>query len=429
MARAQRLALLAALGLAAATAAQKAAALRAVGGVRAVQPTSPDGRVVQLRRGRSVAGALRALRRQPAVAAAAPDVLARAAGFPNDPGGRPASGGWSAWQWDLLPGAGVDAPRGWAAASARRRPGGQGVTVAVVDTGVAYANRGRFRRSPDFGPQRFVRGWDVLTRTPAAYDRNGHGTFVASILAANANDRVGFAGLAYRAKIMPVRVLDERGEGSASTIAAGVRWAVEHGARIVNVSVELPDWYDESGRLHVIQARDIPDLIAALRLAERRGALVVAASGNDGTAHLSYPARYPTVLSVGATTEHGCLAAYSDTGANLDLVAPGGGPDADRPSPACQPATPGRSMYALTFDPRNPGRFLVPDGWYGTSMAAPHVSGIAALVLGARVLGPRPSPAQLRRRLTRTARDLGARGYDRSYGAGLVDAGRATNAR
>ena len=100
------------------------------------------------------------------------------------------------------------------------RPGGKGVTVAVLDTGVAYANRGRFRRSPDFSKNRFVRGWDFVDDDPYPNDDNGHGTHVASTIAEGTGNTIGLTGLAYGVKLMPVKVLDRAGEGDSERIAA-----------------------------------------------------------------------------------------------------------------------------------------------------------------------------------------------------------------
>jgi serine protease len=371
--------------------------------------------------GASLSLALRRLRAQRDVEWAVPDYVAHAAGaiVPNDEGNGGAAKDWQQLQWNFAGPFGVDAPEAWANLAADGVPGGKGVTVAVLDTGVAYANRGKFRRSPDFGSSQFIQGYDFVAKNQFANDRNGHGTFVASTIAEATNNRYGLTGLAYGARIMPVRVLDSGGEGEASTIAEGVFFAVKHGARVINLSLEFSPG---------VTASDIPELIEALRYAHHRGVLVVAAAGNEGHTAIAYPARAPYVISVGATTEHGCLAAYSNDGSGLTLVAPGGGPDADLPGdPNCHPEQPaGRDIYQVTFTGSSPRRFSTPSGYEGTSMATPHVSATAALIIASGVLGHHPSPAQITARMRATARKLGGGGDERLYGAGLVNAAAAT---
>jgi serine protease len=379
-------------------------------------------RVVAVPRGDSIGSVLRRLRHQRGVAWAVPDYVAHASGgfIPNDPGTTGATpGSWREWQWNFVGPFGVNAPEAWANLSARGAPGGLGVTVAVLDTGVAYADRGPYRRSPDFGRFQFVRGYDFIARNAFPNDRNGHGTFVAGAIAEETNNGRGLTGLAYGAHLMPVRVLDSAGEGEASTIAEGVYFAVRHGAEIINLSLEFSPG---------VTAADIPELIGALRYAHRHNVLVVAAAGNEGHTAIAYPARAPYVVSVGATTEHGCLAAYSNDGSSLTLVAPGGGPDAALPGdPNCRPGEPpGRDVFQVTFAGTSPRVFGIPGGYEGTSMATPQVSATAALVIASRVLGRDPTPAQVVGRLRATARKLGGGGDERLYGAGLVDAAAAT---
>jgi serine protease len=165
-----------------------------------------------------------------------------------------------------------------------------------------------------------------------------------------------------------------------------------------------------------------------MRYARRSGVVVVAAAGNEGHSAIAYPARAPDVIAVGATTEHGCLASYSNDGSGLTLVAPGGGADADLAGdPNCHPDAPsGRDIYQETFTGSSVRRFGLPSGYEGTSMAAPHVSATAALIIASRVLGRHPTPAQIVARLRATARKLGGPGDQRLYGAGLVDAAAAT---
>ena len=388
--------------------------------VRYAAAPEPVAKVVEVRDGSTVAEAIERLRKRPGVLSATPNYIARASFIPNDPGRDGVPGGWQAVQWNFSGPFGIGAPDAWDNAARAGRPGGEGVVIAVLDTGVAYSDHGRFARSPDLRGNRFVHGYDFVGDDPRPQDVYGHGTHVASTIAESVDNGIGVTGLAFGARIMPVRVLDRNGEGDSAAISRGIRFAARHGAQIINLSFE----FGES-----VRARQIPDILDALRFARRRGALLVGASGNAAAASVAYPARAHDVVSVGATTEHGCLAEYSNQGPTLDLVAPGGGPDAplDR-DPNCRPLDPsGRSIVQMTFT-SNVRRFGLPGGWEGTSMAAPHVSATAALVIASGLLGPRPSPAALEARLKKTARDLGVPGPDNNYGAGLVDAAAATAA-
>jgi serine protease len=397
----------------------RAAAQRATGTGRP-RAFAPRTRLLHIRDGESVAATVAELRRRPGVVSAAPNMLAHASDYiPNDPG-QPggAIGGWQRLQWNFSAESGVNAPAAWGRMNAVGRPGGSGVKVAVLDTGVAYATHRRFRRSPDLH-NRFVRGYDFVDRDPYPDDLNGHGTHVASTIAESTGNGFGVTGLAYGARLMPVRVLNRSGTGDSVTISAGIRYAARHGAKVINLSFE----FDAS-----VTRGQIPDILDALRYARRKGALVVAASGNFSAHTVAYPARASTVMAVGATTEHLCQADYSNSGSNLDVVAPGGGLDADLPGdPNCHPgAEPaGRDVYQMTFTHGSVRSFGLPSGYEGTSMATPHVSATAALIIASRVIGAHPTPAQIASRIRRTARDLGAPGRDSRYGYGLVDAARA----
>ena len=292
--------------------------------------------------------------------------------------------------------------------------------VAVIDTGAAYRTRGRFKRAPDLRRGTFVRGRDFVGGDRRPFDLFGHGTHVAGTIAQHVDNGLGVTGLAYNAKVMPVRVLDENGEGGAYEISRGIRWAAKHGADVINLSLE----FDPS-----ITARQVPGIISAIRFAHRKGVVVVAAAGNESDASVAYPARARHAISVGATTEHLCQADYSNSGSGLDIVAPGGGNDtasADNPRDAqyCRPELTGRDIFQQTFV-RNPRRFGLPGGYQGTSMAAPHVSAIAALVIATGRLGDSPGPGRVAAHLRQTARDLGPDGYDPRYGHGLIDAAAA----
>jgi serine protease len=355
-----------------------------------------------------------------AAPAAARGPVAHAAGFvPNDPGRGSTPAGWTAVQWNFAGPWGINAPDAWQNLIDAGRPGGRGVVVAVLDTGLAYRRIGAFLKSPDFHAGKVVRGYDFVSEDRYPYDTNGHGTHVASTIAESTNNGIGLTGLAYGAKIMPVRVLDNRGEGDAPVIARGIRFAAAHGADVINLSLEFsPD----------VRAVEIPELISAVDYAHRKGAIVVGASGNEGYPVVAYPAKARAVISVGATTEHGCLSDFSNIGTGLDVVAPGGGTDAALENePNCKPdAPPGGDIYQVTLQGRDRRSFGIPANYEGTSMATPHVSAIAALVIASGVLGAHPTPAQVKLRIQRTARDLGPKGYDRRYGFGLVDAAAAT---
>jgi serine protease len=387
-------------------------------GLHAPRVLASHMRMLKIRNPRqSVPATVRALRARPEVREAAPNAIAHTSAYiPQDPGRSHTPGGWQATQWNFDGPFGVNAPDAWTNLINRGRPGGRGVTVAVLDTGVAYENRGRYRRSPDFNSGDFARGYDFVDNDHHPDDENGHGTHVAGTIGESTGNNVGVTGLAYGAKLMPVRVLDSLGSGDSVTISAGVRYAVKRGAKVINLSFEFDS---DTTR------RDVPDLLAALRYANRHHVLVVGASGNSGASSLAYPARAPTVVAVGAITEHGCEADYSNSGGSLDLVAPGGGSDADLPGdPNCHPdAEAGNDIYQETFD-GSVRRFGLPRDYVGTSMAAPHVSATAALIVASGVIGADPTPEAIEARLKATARPLGP---VTSYGAGLIDAAAATS--
>jgi serine protease len=396
--------------------------LRRRAGVRYASMVGDSSQLVTVGDGRSAGEAAAELGSDPRVAYVRPNYRARASVFtPNDPG-RSGPGGWSALQWNFL-----DSPAGariqgaWDNAIAAGDPGGGGVVVAVLDTGVAYRTTRNhlYVKAADLNRKRFVRGHDFVRGNSLPYDRNGHGTFIAGTIAQATNNNIGVTGIAYKARIMPVRVLDFEGKGDVATIASGIRFAVRNHAKVVNMSFEF-----DIG----LTASQIPDVISAIHYAHRKGVVLVAASGNAEDTRVAYPALARNVVAVGATTEHGCLAEYSNTGQGLDLVAPGGGADAAIPgNPACKPfEQSGRDIFQYTFAGQSLRRFGLPFGYEGTSMAVPHVSGTVALMIGYRVLGPDPTAEAVEQRLEATARDLGTPGYDTTYGYGLLDATAAT---
>jgi serine protease len=385
----------------------------------------------------SVGEAAMALRANPDVEYAVPDYIATASAseeeltVPNDPGplsGPPGPpGGWVSKQWNFLPWeglptplvplspGGIDAVAAWEHLKAAGRPGAEGVTVAVLDTGIAYRALGtHFRRSPDFAAGQFAKGHDFVDGDRLPLDENGHGTHVAGTIGEKTNNGIGLTGLAYRAKLMPVRVLDAQGRGRADQIAKGIRFAVANGADVINMSFNFGC------------GREVPGVDEALQEAYRRGVVAVASVGNLGSeACVAPPATGPHTIGVGGSTEGGCLGAYSLAGRDVDLVAPGGGPSLA----GCSSISSG-SIYQVTLKANSTRRFGEPGSYVGTSMSAAHVSGVAAMVLASGTVSRKRTPsrvATVTKRLRRTARTLGQ--PSTREGAGLIDAGLATEPR
>jgi serine protease len=345
---------------------------------------------------------------------AVPNHIARASQTftPNDPGFRR--------QWNLFEPWGIGMPEAWSLAEAAGAPGGEGALVAVLDSGVAFERYKRYRRAPDLRKQTFVKGYDFIDRDKHPNDVYGHGTHVAGTIAQATNNAEGAAGIAYGAKIMPLRVLDSAGSGDSVAIAKAIRYAARRKADVINLSLEF--------ELDVMPS-EIPEILAAIRFAHRRGALIVGAAGNGFGRKVAYPARADQVVAVGATTRSGCRSDYSNSGPDLDLVAPGGGVDAEprtqQELDLCDPNSASDWIFQETFRGRGVRNFGLPRGYEGTSMAAPHVSAIAALVIATGKLGPDAGPDVVQSHIQATARDLGRAGVDGRYGAGLVDAAAA----
>ena len=276
-------------------------------------------------------------------------------------------------QWALNA---VPYERAWSVTS------GAGVTVAVIDTGVRATHQ-------DLAGS-IVPGIDLAADRaqydPAGHgevDPAGHGTHVAGIIVAHANNRIGIAGAAPGAKVMPIRVLDANGSGSTADVATGIIYAADHGARVINLSLGTPS--ASTGMEEAIQ------------YARSKGVVTVAAAGNSYGAGdpAIYPAAFPEAIAVGAVDSSLHHAPYSETGSYVDLVAPG--------DLIWSTYGAGNTQYALMS---------------GTSMATPYVAAAAALVISAnRGL----DPAGVTNALESGATDLGARGRDNTFGAGLVN--------
>ncbi len=262
----------------------------------------------------------------------------------------------------------VDAPGAWKFGT------GKGIIVAVLDTGVSASH-------PDLAG-RVLPGWNFVANDGNAADDAGHGTFVAGLIAGSTP--AGPTGVAPGAKILPVKILDSSGVGSTASFVAGINYAVNAGAKIINISA--------SG------ASDSAALDDALTNAESHGVLVVASSGNDANEQTSYPAAVPTVLAVSATDQHNKLASFSSFGPYVDLAAPG------------------VDIWSSWWSVTNGNGHATASG---SSASAPLVAGAAAILAG---LHPDASPATLREILTETARDIESPGIDAQTGYGLLDA-------
>jgi len=297
-----------------------------------------------------------------------PLIAMRAATAPNDP--------YYGFQWNL---SSLGVPDTWDTSR------GRGVVIAVLDTGVSAG--------PD-GLALLLDGYDFVDGDPDPSDSGWHGTHVAGVIAQVTDNGEGVASVAPGAAILPVRVLAESG-GTSVELAEGITWAVDQGADVLNLSLGSAS-----------ESQLVSD---ALAYAEAQEVVVVAASGNDGQSDfVQFPASVGTVLGVGATLLDGAIAAYSNGGPELDLVAPAGTIGADTDGDGLPDAV----LQEAWIDGQ--WQYVVAEG---TSLATPHVAGAAALLLGAADL----SPAQVRDALTASAIDLGDAGPDHTFGAGLLD--------
>jgi subtilisin family serine protease len=251
--------------------------------------------------------------------------------------------------------------------------GNRDIIIAVVDTGVDLNH-------PDL-KSNLTSGVNLIHPAKPPQDDHGHGTNVAGVLAAVGNNRLGVAGVLWNAKIMPVKALEEDGSGDEGKLGEGVLYAVDHGAKIVVLSLGL---YKYS-----------PFMRDVVEYAEKRGTLLVAAAGNDGQA-VKYPAAYPTVLAVGGVDRNNQVVSHSNYGQEMDVVAP-------------------FKVYTTSLG----GGYNVNEG---TSMAAPQVAAAAAMIWSKY---PDMKPYQIRNLIRQTAQDIGSKGWDSRSGYGLLRIDRA----
>ena len=313
------------------------------------------------------------------------------------------------WHLDNLDYGGIHMEAAWDLSA------GFGVIVAVIDTGVAYEDYSeRIRRrkvyyykAPDLANTTFVPGYDFVNNDAHPNDDNGHGTHVTGTIAQSTNNFDGVAGVAYECSIMPVKVLDSERYGSHYDIAEGIYFAADNGAQVINMSLGGPVSSDT--------------LKYALAYAYGKGVTIICSSGNAGSPTVGFPAAYDAYcIAVGATRYDETVSYYSNGGPSLDIVAPGGDM-----TPGLDQNDDGYADGVLqqTHDGKDYGTFIY-YFYQGTSMAAPHVSGVAALVIE---YGIASTPDGVREVLQSTAEDKGATGWDPQYGWGLVDASAALN--
>jgi serine protease len=380
-------------------------ALRAGGGLAARRSRGSFPRfLVTLAPDVAVAEAVLRFSRMPEVEYAEPNGILRrtqAATFrPDD--------SWYRYQWNLTQ---MNAERTWGI-----QKGKSSVAVAVLDSGVAYEDyrdprTGQvFRKAPDWGDTRFLPGYDFVNGDAHPNDDEYHGTHVASTIAEATNNGLGVAGLAFGCAIMPVKVLDQNGEGTFFDVAEGIDYAVEYSdggqkpVKVINLSLGS----DGSSQT----------VTNAIDRAFSGGVLVVAAAGNSGKSVVEFPANLPNVLAVGATDARKERTGYSNFGPDLDFVAPGG--DCDRDDDA-------DGVYDCVWQQMPDDRFVEIGrhdvfcycGLDGTSMATPHVAAAAALLFSQGFT----EPAAVRAALAQTAERLGgapADGRNDTYGHGLV---------
>lgn len=314
----------------------------------------------------------------------------------DDEGDRPAPGKVndplypSQWSFRM-----IDVESAWS------RSEGQGVVVAVIDTGVAFEDHGRFRRVEDLTGTEFVTGYDFVHDTDHPNDDHGHGTHVAGTIAQTTNNGLGVAGIAPKAKIMPLKVLSASGSGTAGDIADAIRFAADEGANVINMSL--------GGGMRSLVME------SAVAYARKKGVVVVCAAGNAARGKVEYPAAYPGAFAVSSVGPSGKLAYYSSWGKEIAVAAPGG----DKQEGGDQGA-----ILQNTIEPNRVGATNLYLAFQGTSMATPHVAGVAALIMGAGVTDAEQVESILKASAVphdQTRADA----HDDRYGAGVLHAGRA----
>jgi len=388
-----------ALGIRSALAGHDVRVLGEISGLRIIRLAVPAGEELRI---------IESLRRSPLVDYAEPDYIAHGAAGQEvalyavgRDSSRPVRGSqvvlsavapndkWYSYQWNLPK---IGMPQAWDTTT------GGSVVIAILDTGVELEHpdlRAKIWTNPDEnscngidddgnGKVDDVHGWDFVNDDNDPQDDYGKGTHVAGIAAAETDNEEGIAGVSWGAMIMPVKVLKSGGSGYYSDIIEGICYAADEGAKVINMSL----W------AHVHS----PPLEEAVRYAHAKGCVLVAAVGDESGA-VGYPARYPEVLAVAATDGGDQRWPFSNYGPEVDVAAPGAG------------------ILSTLW-----GDYL---WWTGTSQAAPHVAGLAALIWS---VNPHLTPDEVKGIIEQTVVDLGDPGRDDYYGWGRIDANAAIGA-
>jgi serine protease len=348
------------------------------------------------------------LRADPSVEFAQLNTVCHAHMVPNDTYYDP-------YQWDLPR---INMPTAWDIST------GNNVIVGILDSGVAYENYAipsyeldtvlsgvtQYMIAPELDGTSFTAGYDFINNDSHPNDNDAHGTHVAGTIAQVTNNGTGTAGMAFDCTIMPVKVLDYSGSGTAGSLADGLYWAADNGAQVINMSLGWTPGYDPGPTVH-----------NAITYAYNAGVVLCASSGNAGVGTVSYPAAYDEVISVGATRYDDQRSDYSQYGTGLEVVAPGGDVGVDQNGDGY-----GDGILQMTMAGYNPGPPEVladPTDfsyWFydGTSMACPHVTALVAMMIANGQTGVE----NIRTILHESAVDLGSTGWDSEYGYGRIDA-------
>ncbi len=338
-------------------------------------------RRVKIPRGSKVGEMVKKYRANPDVEYAEPNYLLYALGVPND-------SSYSS-QWALNK---IEAEEAW---DIKIRD--EDVTVAVLDTGADLSH-------PDLSG-RLLPGYDFVNNDSIPGDDHGHGTHCAGIIAAQANNDAGIAGLSWKSKIMPLKVLGATGSGALDGVALAIIYAADKGVRVISLSL---------GTYHYSNT-----LKEAVDYAYNKGSLVIAAAGNDSTSQPSYPAGHENAMAVSATNKNDSAAYYSNSGSYIEISSPGGemsslhDPGGIYSTMPTYPVTMNNSGYSRDYD------YL-----QGTSMACPYVAALAAFIFSRN---PNLTNERVRTIIRDSADDLGPAGFDTVYGYGRINAFRAVD--